>query len=385
MLDLGAVRAELPSLAGGAYLNTGGCGPFPVPAAMAIARWGEEAARRHRGSGPGFGALEDEVVATRAAAGRVLGAPASEMVLCDNTTAGLNVALWGVDWRRGDEIVIPALEHPGLTVPVAVIARRHGVVVRWIDPEGMAADIGEEVARVAGPRTRVVALSHVSWATGQVLDVASAARAARAAGALTVVDGAQSAGAIPVDVADLGVDAYAIPAHKWLLGPEGIGALWVAPAAMERIDLTASGFESGAGHGPEGVIAVHPDARRYQVSTGAGALAAAWRAALAWLEGLGWDAVHAQILNARETTREALGRIEGVGLVTPPGPRAGLVTFTVRGWDPAAACARLAEDGVVVRWLERPAALRASTGCFTDAGDVRRLVQAVGALARDGC
>ena len=82
---------------------------------------------------------------------------------------------------------------------------------------------------MSGPRTRLVALSHVSWATGAVLDVAGAARAARAVGALVLVDGAQSVGAIPVDVGALDVDAYAFPAHKWLLGPDGLGALWIAP------------------------------------------------------------------------------------------------------------------------------------------------------------
>ena len=211
-------------------------------------------------------------------------------------------------------------------------------------------------------------LSHVSWATGALLDVAGAVRAARRAGAAVVVDGAQSVGAIPVDVAALGVDAYAFPAHKWLLGPEGLGALWVAPGAMGTIDLTRSGLESGRDHTPEGGVTLHPGARRHEASTPPAALLPAWRASLAWLDGLGWDWIHARVAEAQAAARAALAGISGVRVLTPPGPQAGLVTFTVAGWEPEAAAARMLEQGVVVRWLRRPSALRASLGLLHDPG-----------------
>ncbi|CAN0434704.1 unnamed protein product, partial [Phaeothamnion confervicola] len=224
-----------------------------------------------------------------------------------------------------------------------------------------------------------------SWATGAVLDVAGAARAARAAGATVLVDGAQSVGAMPVDVAALGVDAYAFPAHKWLLGPEGLGALWVAPSAMGRIDLAAAGYDSGTDHGPGGAITVHPDAQRYAVSTPPAALLPTWRASLEWLEGLGWDWIHARVAEAQAQARAALEGVPGARVLTPAGPQAGLVTFVLDGRDPREACAALARRGVTVRWLERPAALRASLGFFTDVSDVQRLVEAATAIARDGC
>ena len=307
------------------------------------------------------------------------------MVLAGNTTAGLNVVAWGLSWSPGDEIVVPALEHPGMLVPLAVIVRRHGAVLRQIDPEGEEGDLEDAVARACGPRTRLVALSHVSWATGAVLDVAGAARAARAVGATVMVDGAQSVGAIAVDLGVLDVDAYAFPAHKWLLGPEGLGALWVAPQAMDRIDLTAAGYDSGTDHGPGGAISAHADAQRYAVSTPPAALLCAWRASLGWLEGLGWDWIHARVRDAQAQAVAALEGVPGARVLTPGGAQAGLVTFALDGCDPRAACAAFAARGVTLRWLERPAALRASLGFFSDASDIRRLAEAATAIARGGC
>lgn len=384
--DLTAVRASLPCLASSVHLNAGGAGPLPIAAADALAAWAARSPAEARGSGTWFAAVDREAALMRAAAGRCVGASGDRIALTANTTAGVNVVVWGIDWRPGDEIVTTALEHPGMSVPLAVAARRRGLTVRLVDRDGTGADLVGEVAAALGPRTRLVALSHVSWATGAVLDVAGVARLARDAGALVLVDGAQAVGAVPVDPAALGADAYAFPAQKWLLGPSGLGALWIAGEALGRIDLTVSGYDSGTGHRVGGGIDLHAGARRHEASTPPVALLPAWRASVEWLEGLGWEWIHRRVAEAREAARAALAGIPGVRILTPPGPAAGLLTFAVEGPAPAAACAALERAGVVLRWLERPAALRASTGFFTDASDVARLASAVAAVARgDGC
>jgi L-cysteine/cystine lyase len=381
---LHAVRAQLPVLASVTYLNSGAVGPLCLPAARALADWAKAAPGRARGSLEGFGRISAQAAAVRAAAARLVGGGPESVALTANTTQGVNLAAWGIDWRPGDEIVTTALEHPGLSVPLAVVARRSGARLRVIGAERAGGDLEQAVAEVAGPRTRLVALSHVSWSTGAALDVAGAARAARAAGALVAVDGAQAVGTIPVDAAALGADAYAFPAHKWLLGPEGLGALWVRPEATERIDVTVAGLESAAAaaaHGEDGAMEPHPGARRYEASTAPAALLAAWEASMAWLAGLGWPWIHARVREAQAATREALAAIDGVEVLTPPGPQAGLVTFTVAGRAPVEAAAELAAGGVVVRSLVRPEALRASVGFFTDEADVARLAAGVAALS----
>jgi selenocysteine lyase/cysteine desulfurase len=158
----------------------------------------------------------------------------------------------------------------------------------------------------------------------------------------------------------------------------------VRPEAMERIDVTVAGLESAAGgdaHGEEGAMEPHPGARRYEASTAPAALLAAWEASMAWLAGLGWPWIHARVREAQAATREALAAIDGVEVLTPPGPQAGLVTFTVAGRAPVETAAKLAARGVVVRSLVRPEALRASVGFFTDEADVARLAAGIAALS----
>jgi L-cysteine/cystine lyase len=316
----------------------------------------------------------------RAAVGRVLGAPADEIALAESSTAAMNVVVWGLDWRAGDELVTTNLEHPGLSVPLGVAARRRGLRLRVLDLVDGDEDLQAAVSRVATPRTRLVAISHVCWRTGARVDVEGAALAAHEAGALLLVDGAQGAGAVPADPRELGADAYALAGQKWLLGPEGLGALWVAPEAMERIDLTASGYESVTGHTPHGEVTLHAGARRYEVSTKPDLLVPGWLASLAWLERLGWDWVHERTRAAAASARARLAAIPGVRVLTPPGSSGGLVTFTVDGVDPQTASDALAAREVIVRWVPQPRALRVSAGFFTDEGDLERLADGVRAL-----
>ena len=375
-----AVRAALPSLAHVAYLNTGGAGPLPRAAAEAIAEALERSLGAPRMSYAAAMAADARRGELRAAVGRVLGAPADEIALTESSTAAMNVVIWGLDWRPGDELVTTNLEHPGLSVPLAVAARRRGLRLRVLDLVDGDEDLQAAVSRVATPRTRLVAISHVCWRTGARVDVEGAALAAHDAGALLLVDGAQGAGAVPTDPRALGADAYALAGQKWLLGPEGLGALWVAPEAMERIDLTASGYESGTGHTPHGEVVLHAGARRYEVSTKPDLLVPGWLASLAWLEGLGWDWVHERTRAAAASARARLAAIAGVRVLTPPGSSGGLVTFTVDGADPVAASDALAAAGVILRWVPQPRALRVSAGFFTDEGDLERLAEGVRAL-----
>ena len=141
--------------------------------------------------------------------------------------------------RPGDEIVTTDNEHAGLLEPLAALTRRYGVVVRVAEAL-QSADPLDAIAAQIGPRTKVVALSHVLWANGRILPLREIAEAAHAAGAPLLVDGAQGVGAIDVDPAALGADAYAGPGQKWLCGPNGVGFLWLADGFEERFEVAAA-------------------------------------------------------------------------------------------------------------------------------------------------
>lgn len=375
-IDRELVRAALPSLEGQTYLNTGGAGPLTVAAAEELHAAADRSLAAGRMSLAAVERGDAMVAGLRADLATLLGGVPEDVAVTVNTTHGVNAVVWGIDWLPGDAVVTTALEHPGLAAPLATLARRRDVRLEVIGAAEAEADLAGAVARRVGPRTRLVALSHVAYGTGALLDVAGAARAARRAGALTLVDGAQAVGAIPVAPAALGVDAYAFPSHKWLLGPEGLGGLWISEECRERLEVTFAGYESGTDHLPGGAFTPWPAARRLELSTPPFDLVPAWRASLSWLAALGWDEVHRGTAAAAARAREALAGVPGVRLVTPAGT-AGLVAFTAEGRDPPEVCRALARRGVIIRWIDHPSVLRLSAGFFTDDEDLARLVAAL--------
>ena len=376
----GAVRARLPALAAEAYLNTGGAGPLPDLACEAMQAVMQQQLARGRMSAAGVDAARERQAVLRAAVGGVLGRPGSEVAIMQSSTHAMNAVIWGVGLGPGDEVVTTGMEHPGLAVPLRAAAEAAGARVVVADVGDGSADLEAVMGAACTERTRLVALSHVSWMTGAVLDVAGAARAAGAVGALTLVDGAQAAGAVRADPAAWGVDAYAMPAQKWLLGPEGLGALWVRSGCLGEIAPTVMGYESGEDHGWDGSLALHPDCRRLEASTFPEILIAGWSASLGWLEGIGWERIARDTARAARACREALDGVEGVRLDPPLASESGLVAFSVPGRDPEEVAMALAQRGVIVRPLPAPGALRASCGFFTNAGDIDRLAEALAGL-----
>ena len=374
---LASAREALPSLSTETYLNTGGAGPLPTPAVEAMRQMITLQAGRGRMSSVAVDAGRQRQAAVRSAVGRLLGRPAGEIAIAQSSTHAMNAVIWGLDLAPGDELVTTGMEHPGLVVPLAAAARRSGAVLRVVDVGDGSGDLEEAMRSVCSPRTRLVALSHVSWLTGAVLDIRGAATAAHEVGAVVLVDGAQAAGAIAVDPVALGVDAYALPAQKWLLGPEGLGALWVSDDTRDRLSVVFSGYETGTDHGWDGALTMHADARRFEASTHPEILLAGWAASIEWLEGMGWDAVHAATAAAARACRRALGETDGVQVDPPLTSGSGLVAFSVTGVAPETAAADLAGRGVVVRPLPAPGQLRASCAFFTDAGDINQLTEAL--------
>ena len=257
---LAAVRAAMPALGAGIYLNTGSVGPLPAETAAAmaeIAAWERDTGRGHVDSIPD---TLQRLAEARAGVAAIMGTDASAVALMHSTTDGMNAAALAIDWRPGDRAVTTSVEHPGGIGPMYALRDRGTAALEILD----VGDDGDDARTIAAfeaaitPGTRLVSMSHVAWTTGAILPVAAIAEIAHARGALVVVDGAQAAGAIPTRFDDLDVDFYAIPAQKWLLGPEGMGALVVGPRALERLTPAIAGwfsFETRGRAGDRRVVA----------------------------------------------------------------------------------------------------------------------------------
>ncbi len=376
-----AIRAAMPAVREYAYLNTGTFGPLPTFVQEAMQREAEREFLHGRITSESYERATDLKRRAREEVARLLGCRPDQIALTRHTTDGINLAVMGLDWQPGDEIVTTDMEHPGAQGPVFNVARRYGVVVRTARLGTGAGDVVGALARLFGRRTRMVVLSHLTWNTGAILPIAEIATLAHQHGALVVVDGAQSAGSIPVDVRALGVDVYAIPGQKWLCGPEGTGAVYFSDEALDRLQLTIVGYASLAPNGLEpigGYFLPKPTAERFEVGGVHVPAIAGQVAALRWLrEDIGYSWIFQRVAALGRRVAERLASLDGVDVLTPPDRMAGLVSFTVRDGDPQALVAALAQRNVIVRWITHPYSVRVSTGFYNTEDDIERFVDAL--------
>jgi selenocysteine lyase/cysteine desulfurase len=352
-----ALRAEFPVLERLAYLNAGTDGPVPA-AAVRAAREATEAQAREGRFEAHFEARRQLMGELREHYAAVLGCTAADVAITTSTSEGLGRVLAGLDLGPGDEIVTSDAEHPGLIGPL-IAARGRGVAVRAV-PLGAVAD-------AVTPRTTLVACSHVSWLTGEVAPAGLAA-----VGVPVVLDGAQGAGAVPVDVRALGCAAYAASGQKWLCGADGTGMLYVEPGFRERLRVLAPGYVNfeDPSRGLESPL--RADARRFDTPSCSREAAAFSLAAARTLAAAGLDAVHARAAGLAADLARSLAergrtvmRRDATTLVAWEEP------------DPLATRERLAAAGVVVRDLPGTPLVRASAGAWNDEGDLDRLLEAL--------
>ncbi|MBA2701899.1 MAG: aminotransferase class V-fold PLP-dependent enzyme [Chloroflexi bacterium] len=383
---LAEVRAALPALAAGIYLNTGSVGPLPAETAAAMAELTEYEVRTGRAHAAYFDEMLQRMAEARSAVAAVLTTDVENVALTHATTDGMNIGIWSIDWRPGDRAVTTDLEHPGGVGALFALRDRLGIeleVVRIADDFDDEAVLAAFAAAIDG-RTRAVVISHVLWATGRLMPVAAIAELAHAQGALLIVDGSQSAGAIRVDLAATGADLYAIPAQKWLLGPEGMGALAVRPGLDQRSRAAYAGHFSFERFDLGGSSSLWTDARRFEASNYHRPSITGMARSIGWLSmyvGLDWiyrrGAAMARLAAGR------LGAIPGVEVLTPPERMATLVTFRIGGWPAQAALDELgARVFAIARVIAMIDALRISVGFFTSDDELERFLGAVELLAR---
>jgi cysteine desulfurase / selenocysteine lyase len=306
-----------------------------------------------------------------------------------NATHALNAALFGL-LRPGHRVVRTEYDHNAVRRPVLALAGRgvQAVVVEG-DPHGGISMFEMEHALKGA---RLLVITHANNVIGNVLPVADLAAMAHEAGALVLVDAAQSAGHLPIDVEELGIDLLAFTGHKGLLGPQGTGGLWV----REGVELAPSFFggTGGDSDSPD-MPALLPD--RLEAGSMNGPGIAGLLAGVEWLMEQGVEEIHAYESTLKQRLWDALKAIPGVAMQTPMHGEdgAGIVTITIDGVDPAEAALRLdVDDGVLVRaglhcapeshvilGTERTGAIRFSVGWATTAAEVDRAAAAVARVA----
>src|SRR5436190_69278 len=352
-------RAQFPVLERFAYLNAGSLGPLARATLDAI----EARVRYDQEQGRGGRVWFESVLALRTRLreriAELIGATAENLALTGSTTDGCNIVIAGLELGGDDEVVTTDSEHPGLLLPLHV----SGATVRVAEVAGHpTAEALERITACVGPRTRLLALSHVLWTTGQVMPVHELRRET---GIPILVDGAQSVGAIPVEVGEL--DFYTVSCQKWLCGPEPTGALYVRDPESLRVALPT--YFSQQKIDPDGTFVPKEGALRFDFG---------WLAtpALAGLEAAVDGAPEWRFERARAMAERCRSMLAANGHEVMSDGQATLVPFAAPG-DAAEDALRLYDAGVIVRDLPGAGWLRASCGWWNSDEDIERLVAAL--------
>jgi len=388
-LDVAAIRADFPILGrtvrGGnplVYLDSGATSHKPVQVLDAERRYTVTSnAAAHRGAHLLGEEATDALESARARVAAFIGADAGEIVFTPNATGAANLIAYSVSNAvtagpaaaglvigPGDEVLVTELEHHANLVPWQQLCQRTGATLRWFPVTGDGrVDLGD-IAALIGERTKIVAVTHQSNVTGAIPPVAVIARAAHAAGAIMVVDAAQSVPHHPVRVGETGADFLFFSGHK-MLAPTGIGVLWGRRPLLEAMPPFITGGSMIEVVRMEGSTFLPPP-QRFEAGVPPVAQAVGLAAACDYLDGVGMAdvAAHESMLTARAI--EALGEIDGVRILGPltTQDRGGAVSFAVDGVHPHDVGQVLDELGIAVRtghhcaWpLHRALGVQAST------------------------
>ena len=388
--DWSAIRAQFPVTERVVYLNTGWSGPSSRAVVTAV----RERLQREAYDGPTTPDVRYEkgMLVRRARHGfaSLIGADDDEVALTYTTTEGVNTVLRGLGLGAGDEVLTCNLEHNAVMVPAYVSRMRDGVaikIVRFPSQDETAASMLDAFERAMTPRTKLLLLSHVSWNRGTRLPLRQVCAMAHAHGALVAVDAAQSAGHIDFDVRKMDCDVLALPGHKWLLGPDGAAALYVRRDLIERLQPLAVVHGANRHYDFEGNFDYANDTiHKFELTTHSGPVLAGLLTSLEMFAELGMPSVEARCLQLAIRFVAGLCAIGGVRITTPldASVRSGMVTFTVRDFNPHETAAALYHIDRIVGRVCNDKRVRVCFHIFNDESDVDRALSVVERIALHG-
>jgi selenocysteine lyase/cysteine desulfurase len=369
------VRAQFPLTHERTYFNTGGLGPAPYPVLDAVQRTVQELQAVSETGHSRIEAAHEPVAA-------FIGAEHGEIAFTRNATEGNATVASGLKLSPGDEVIFESHAHPGGSIPWLNRQKQHGVRVRIFEPDpGSAAGNLQRIADQITDRTRVIQVSHITAPTGIRLPVEDIARLAHDRGLWFHVDGAQSAGMIPVDVKAIGCDSYATSGHKWMGAPHGTGILYIRADRLDEVMPTEIGAYSDASYALPDQFEYNPTAQRYECGTRDAASVEGMVAAVAFHNQIGPEKIAAYGQGLARYLQAQLREIPGVTVLTPTDPAlSGSITTFKTGTVPYDELNRFFSSEYRLRCrivTERGIdALRVSTHLFNSRAECDRVVEA---------
>lgn len=358
------------------YLNCGGLGPSPTVVSEAV-KAKLDALQRISETGH---SIMDQA---RAVAAEYFGAHVDELCFTRNATESNSIIAAGLNMKAGDEVIFESHAHPGGSFPWLGRQEREEIHVKIFEPDPESSESNvERIRSLITPRTRAIQVSHITAPTGILFDVQAIGQLARDRGIWFHVDGAQTAGMIPVNLHEMKCDSYATSGHKWMGGPRGTGVLYIAKDRIDEVACLHLGAYSDAGVDLPNRIELHPTVRRHEYGTRNTELVEGLRVAMEFQNQIGKKRIEAYGSGLASYLRKGLLEIDGISVLTPSDPawRRSILTFKSDriGFDDLNSrlmreyrlrCRRVTERGLD--------AVRVSTHLFNSEADCDRVVEAV--------
>lgn len=392
ILDLDAIRADFPILSTQVngrplvYLDNGASAQKPQVVIDAISRaYAGEYANVHRGLHHLSNLATENYERVRGIIARFLGAPhEDEVIFTSGSTEAINLVSYAWAAPRlqpGDEILLSVLEHHANIVPWHFLRERQGVVLRWVEPEPDGSLPAEKVLAAVGPRTRLIAVTHMSNVTGTIVDVGAIARGTDVP---VLVDGSQAAVHMPVDVAALGCDFYCITGHK-LYGPSGSGAIWIRRERQAEMRPFLGGGDMIREVTREAVSYADPPLR-FEAGTPGIVNQIGLGVALEYLMGIGMARIAAHEAEIGAYARERLGALNWLSVQGNAAEKGAIFSMTMEGAHAHDIATILDKRGIAVRagthcamplmqFYDIPASARASFALYNTRAEVDALVE----------
>ncbi len=375
--EWGQFRDQMPVAKKWSYFDHAAVAPIPQCALDSINKWANEACHDGDAVWGAWNRLHEDC---RKTAANLINAQCSEIGLVPNTTFGINLVADGLDWRTGDNIVIPEHEFPSNIYPWMALQDR-GVELRQVPLAGHAV-CPDRIADACDDRTRIVSVSWVGYASGYRVDPKAISQVVHEQGALFFLDAIQGLGVFPLDVVDANIDFLAADGHKWLLGPEGAGVFYLKHEHLERLRPMNVGWNSVAqGNDYSNVsLDVRSAASRYEGGTQNMAGFIGLGASLGLLRDLGLgpqaSAIGDRVVEVSGWLVEALSDI-GVIVHSPRGDAisSGIVLFEVPGHEPMIVREKLLANHVVTSF--RGGHVRAAVHGYNNGDDIDRLIETI--------
>jgi cysteine desulfurase/selenocysteine lyase len=324
-MDIEKIRKEFPVTEHRLFMDHARVAPLPRPVQAAITAFAEEACEQGTAH---YGEWLKEIEIVRARFAKLINADPDEVAFVKNTSEGLSIVANGIDWKEGDNVVIPDIEFPANVYPWMNLKRR-GVDVRFVKAVRGRVPF-EQITAQVNSRTRVLSISSVEFNSGFRNDLKRIGEFCKEKGIYFCVDAIQSLGVIPMDVKEFNIDFLAADGHKWMLSVEGLGGFYISKRVLEDIHPAVVGWDSVIDSADYGNydFTLKPDARRFEEGSCNTLGIYAFGAALALLEEEGIEHIEQRVLHLGDCILEYLrhGKFKILSS-TEPGERSGSVCF----------------------------------------------------------